>query len=143
MSVWVACCPSFISIADVRRNVHESRTHRSQFGQLRAFEGTADLSRSLKTGSVPRLGIHYLPLSRSPLPAAAVESVAISSELQRHRHEARRLRAQYSHDRALHAALALDLAIRTVACRMLALGCAVASRLFGSEGRRKRCHSSR
>ena len=53
-------------------------------------------------------------------------------ELQRHRHEARRLRAQYSHDRALHAALALDLAIRTVACRMLALGCAVASRLFGS-----------
>jgi hypothetical protein len=114
----------------------------SATAQLRAFEGTADISRSLKTGSVPRLGIHYLPLSRSPLPAA-VESVAISSELQRHRHEARRLRAQYSHDRALHAALALDLAIRTAACRMLALGCAVASRLFGSEGRRKRCHSSR
>jgi hypothetical protein len=103
----------------------------AEIGQLRAFEGTADISRSLKTGSVPRLGIHCLPLSRSPLPAA-VESVAISSELQRHRHEARRLRAQYSHDRALHAALALDLAIRTVACRMLALGCAVASRLFGS-----------
>ena len=61
----------------------------------------------------PRTHPEHAVLSRSSLPAA-VESVAISSELQRHRHEARRLRAQYSHDRALHAALTLDLAIRIV-----------------------------
>jgi hypothetical protein len=53
-------------------------------------------------------------------------------ELQHRRHEARRLRAQYSHDRALRVMLALDLAIRSAAYRMLALGCEVALRLSGS-----------
>jgi hypothetical protein len=42
--------------------------------------------------------------------------------LQRHEHEARRLRAVYGSDMLVRAALALDLAIRRAATRVLKLG---------------------
>jgi hypothetical protein len=53
-------------------------------------------------------------------------------QLQRQEYEARRLRAEYARDPLIRTVIALDLAIRRAACRVLSLAGACAARLSGA-----------